>query len=106
MAAVPVVINGVMVPKTKEAGAKPVPAVFLGYASIAGLEPAHPIVIPPEAPVEPPVVDPPPTQPPPADLAVIIKPAPETGGWGCAANDQKLQWYFVPAESGAGPKRR
>src|SRR5262245_19843200 len=100
MAAVPVTINGVIMPKAK--GGEPIPAVFIGYAWLTGVEPAHPIVIPPD-PVDPPVD--PPTQPPPADLAVIIKPAPVTGGWGLAGNDQKLQWYFVPSASGAGPKK-
>jgi len=103
MAAVPVIINGVMMPKGKGAGDKPVPAVFMGYASIAGLEPSHPLPIPEPPPdVVPP--DPPPEKPTP-DLAVVIKAAPETGGWGLAANDQKLQWYFVPAQSGAMPKQ-
>ena len=102
MAAVPVVINGVLMPKGKGAGDKPVPAVFLGYATIAGLEVGGGPIIPdppPEVPVEPPV------QPAPPDLAVVIKPAPATGGWGLAANDKALQWYFVPGASGAGPKR-
>jgi hypothetical protein len=103
MAAVPVVINGVFMPKGKSATDKPIPAVFLGYATIAGVEPEHPIVIPPD-PVDPPVVDPPPTTAPP-NLAVVIKPAPATGGWGLAANDQTLQWFFVPGQSGAGPKK-
>src|SRR5262252_6563492 len=103
MAAVPVTINGVIMPKEKGGNQKPIPAVFIGYAWITGLEPAHPIVIP-DPPTEPPVVDPPPEQKPPADLAVIIKPAPVTGGWGLAGNDQKLQWYFVPGASGAGPR--
>ena len=102
MAAVPVIINGVMMPKTKEAGAKPVPAVFIGYASIVGLEVGGGPIIPdppPEVPVDPP------TEPPPASLAVIIKPAPATGGWGLASDNKQLQWYFVPSQSGAGPKR-
>jgi len=103
MAAVPVIINGVLMPKGKSATDKPIPAVFMGYISVAGLEVGGGPVIPdppPEIPVEPlPEPEPKP------DLAVIIKPAPETGGWGCAANDQTLQWYFVPGASGAGPKR-
>src|SRR5215831_6116042 len=112
MAAVPVVINGVLMPKAKDAGSKPVPAVFLGYASYADrgvgggpmpggpddAHPEHPIVIP-----DPPPVDPP-AQPDPG-LAVVIKPAPETGGWGLAAKDQKIQWFFVPGQGGAGPKK-
>jgi hypothetical protein len=103
MAAVPVIINGVLMPKAKDAGSKPVPAVFIGYASIAGLEIGGGPIIP-ENPPDPPTVDPPPSNPPP-DLVLVIKPAPVTGGWGLAAKDQKLQWYWVPSESGAGPKK-
>jgi len=112
MSAVPVIINGVLMPKTKGSGDQPKPCVLLGALTIQGLEvsggpiipetppsggdahPEHPIVIP----------DPPPSQPEPG-LAVVIKPAPTTGGWGLAAKDQKLQWFFVPAQSGAGPKK-
>jgi hypothetical protein len=117
MAAVPVIINGVLMPKAKDAGSKPVPAVFTGYLSIAGLEigggpiipapeppgePAHPIVLPPD-PVDPPID--PPTEPPSgAGVAVVIKPAPATGGWGLATDASKtLTWYFVPGA--AGPKK-
>ena len=117
MAAVPVIINGVLMPKGKSAHDKPVPAVFLGWANVAGLEvgggpiipdpdaphPEHPIALPdPPTPIDPPVD--PPSEPSPG-LAVVIKPAPSTGGWGLAVNDQKMQWFFVPGESGAGPKR-
>jgi hypothetical protein len=118
MAAVPVTLNGVMMPKAKDADSKPVPAVFIGYLSIQGLEvgggpiipdnppptdgehPAHPIVLP--DPPEIPPVDPPPTG---ANVAVVLKPAPVTGGWGCAMTSGTLKWYFSPADSGAGPKR-
>jgi hypothetical protein len=103
MAAVPVIINGVLMPKAKDAGSKPVPAVFIGYASIQGLEVGGGPIIP-DVPPDPPTVDPPPSNPPP-DLAVVIKPAPVTGGWGLAANNQTLQWYFVPGQAGAGPKK-
>ena len=99
MAAVPVVINGVMMPKEKSAGSKPVPAVFLGYASIPGLEVGGGPIIP-DPPPEPPTVDPPPTDPGPS-VAVVIKPAPETGGWGYSNKG----WFFAPGASGAGPKR-
>jgi len=102
MAAVPVIINGVMMPKNRAAGDKPVPAVFCGYATIAGLEVGGGPIIP-DNPPDPPID--PPTQPPPSNLAVVIKPAPETGGWGLAANKDALQWYFVPGASGAGPKK-
>jgi len=115
MAAVPVIINGVLMPKARGAGDKAVPAVFLGYASRADVSvgggpmpggpgdahPEHPIVIPdppPEIPVDPP------SQPEPG-LAVVIKPAPETGGWGLAAKEGALQWFFTPGATGAGPKR-
>jgi hypothetical protein len=101
MSAVPVIINGVMVPKGKDARDKPVPAVFIGYASIQGLEVGGGPVIPDGG---PPPIDPPidpPEQPQPG-LAVVIKPAPATGGWGLASQGDKLQWYFVPGE--AGPK--
>jgi len=116
MSAVPVIINGVMMPKARGAQDKPVPAVFIGYASIAGLQvgggpiigdpdaphPEHPIVLPDPPPEVP--VDPPPTQPSPG-IAVVIKPAPVTGGWGLAAKDDQLQWFFTPGATGAGPKR-
>jgi len=102
MSAVPVTINGVLMPKEKGGGAKPIPAVFIGYAWLTGVEPTHPIVIPDPPPEVP--VDPPPDQPPPS-VAVIIKPAPVTGGWGLAGEGGQLQWFYVPAQSGAGPKK-
>jgi hypothetical protein len=101
MAAVPVIINGVMMPKGKGAGDKPVPAVFIGYASIPGLSVGGGPVIPDTPPEIP--VDPPPEQPPPS-LAVVIKPAPATGGWGLAGQGGQLQWFYAPGQSGAGPK--
>jgi hypothetical protein len=102
MSAVPIIINGVMMPKGKGAHDKPVPAVFIGYASIAGLEVGGGPVIP-DTPPEPPI-DVPPDQPPPS-LAVVLKPAPVTGGWGLAMQGDQLQWFFVPAQGGAGPKK-
>jgi hypothetical protein len=102
MAAVPVVINGVFMPKGKTANDKPIPAVFIGYATIAGLHvDGGPII--PEPPIEPPIE--PPTETPPPSLAVVIKPAPSTGGWGLAAQGDQLQWFYTPGQSGAGPKR-
>jgi len=98
MAAVPIVVNGVLMPKDKSAGSKPVPAVFIGYASIAGLEVGGGPIIPDEAPPEVPV-DPPPDPGP--SVAVVIKPAPSTGGWGYSNKG----WFFAPGQSGAGPKR-
>jgi len=106
MAAVPVIINGVLMPKARGAGDQPKPAVMLGWASIAGLEVGGGPIINPPVPPDPPIDVPPdpPSQPDPG-LAVVIKPAPSTGGWGLAAKDQKIQWFFVPGESGAGPKK-
>src|SRR5262245_15661048 len=75
MAAVPIIINGVLMPKAKGGADKPVPAVFIGYASIAGLEVGGGPVIPdnpPEVPTEPPTEEPPPGP----GIAVVIKPAP------------------------------
>lgn len=102
MAAVPVVINGVFMPTGKSADDVPVPAVFIGYATIAGLEVGGGPVIPDNPPVID--IDPPPVQPPPS-LAVVIKPAPVTGGWGLAGQGGQLQWFFVPSESEAQPKK-
>ena len=104
MAAVPVIINGVMYPKEK--GGQVVPAVFCGYLSIEGLSVGGGPIIPPDAPVppDPPIDVPPPDQPPPS-LAVVIKPAPVTGGWGLAAQGDQVQWFYTPGSSGAGPKK-
>lgn len=102
MAAVPVIISGVLMPTGKSATDKPIPATFIGYATIAGLEVGGGPVIPEQPPEI--IVDPPPVQPPPS-LAVVIKPAPVTGGWGLAAQGDKMQWYFVPGAGGAQPKR-
>lgn len=115
MSAVPVIIHGVFMPSGKEGRRgddQPIKGTMIGYASIQGLEvgggpiqpgdehPEHPIVIPdppPEIPIDPP------EQPQPG-LALVIKPAPVTGGWGLAADAGRLQWFFVPSQSGAGPK--
>jgi hypothetical protein len=123
MAAVPVILNGVFYPKGKSAGDQPMAGVMMGFLSIAGLSvgggpiippeilppnpddphPAHPIVLPPDL---PPIVDPPPTNPAP-NAVVVLKAAPETGGWGLAADPgtQKIQWFFAPAQGGIGPKK-
>jgi len=94
-----------MIPKGKSGKDSAVPAVFLGYASVQGLEVGGGPVIPDTGPVPPdPPIDVPPSQPEPG-LAVVIKPAPATGGWGCAIKDEKVQWFFAPGQSGAGPKR-
>jgi hypothetical protein len=123
MSAVPVILNGVMYPKSKSgrgrsADDEPVPAVFIGYLSIQGLEvgggpiipdnpppdgahPEHPIVLPPDAPVVPP--DPSPPDPGP-NVVVVVKPAPVTGGWGLATDASgSVKWFFTPSESGTGP---
>jgi hypothetical protein len=102
MAAVPVIINGVFMPSGRSASDKPIKGQMIGYASIAGLEVGGGPIIPDPPPEIP--VDPPPEQQPP-NLAVVIKPAPVTGGWGLASDGQKLQWFFVPAQGSAGPKR-
>jgi hypothetical protein len=52
MAVVPIILDGVMYPKGKAAGDKPVPGVFVGNASIAGLGVGGGPIIPPEPPVE------------------------------------------------------
>ena len=102
MAAVPVVISGVLIPTGKSADDKPVPATFVGYATIAGLEVGGGPIIPDSPPEI--IIDPPPVQPPPS-LAVVIKPAPVTGGWGLATQGDQLQWFFVPAASAPQPKK-
>jgi len=118
MSAVPVIINGVMVPKARGGNDVPVPAVFVGYLNIQGLEvgggpiipdnpppspgvPTHPIVIPDP----PPDIPPDPPEQPPANAVLVLKPAPVTGGWGLAADGGQLKWFFSPADSGAQPKR-
>ena len=107
MAQVPVSMQVVVYPRNKTVA--PYPATLVGYAWITGLEvgggpmpggpppgePAHPIELPP-------VTEPPPVQDD-GKIAVIIKPAPEGGGWGFAAQQG---WYYAPGAGGAGPKRR
>ena len=103
MAAVPVILNGVMYPKAKGSGStgQAVPAVFIGALSIQGLEVGGGPIIPPDAPP----IDPPPTDPGP-NVAVVVKPAPVTGGWGIATDTSgQFKWFFTPGAGGAGPKR-
>jgi hypothetical protein len=104
MAAVPVILNGVMYPKEK--GGQVIPAVFCGYLSIEGLSVGGGPVIPPDAPVPPdPPIDVPPQPDPGPSVAVVIKPAPATGGWGLATGaGGSIQWFYAPG-SGAGPKK-
>src|SRR4051812_22612777 len=121
MSAVPIVINGVFMPRHKGPGDRAVPAIFIGYATIAGLEVSGGLVIPdtppdpptssyatiaglevgggpviPDTPPDPPT-NVPPDQPPPS-LAVVIKPAPVTGGWGLASQGDQLQWLYTPGQ--------
>jgi len=108
MAAVPVVLNGVMYPKGRDANDQPVPAVFCGYLSIEGLSVGGGPVIP-DTPVPPdPPIDVPPDQPPPSgpSVAVVVKPAPVTGGWGIATDTSgTFKWFFTPGTTTASPKR-
>jgi hypothetical protein len=105
MAAVPIIINGVLYPKEK--GGQVIPAVFMGYASIQGLEVGGGPVIPDTGPVPPdPPIDVPPQPNPGPSVAVVIKAAPVTGGWGLASTGGgQFQWFFSPGQAGAGPKR-
>jgi len=109
MAAVPVILNGVVMPKGKSADDEPIPCIITGYISIAGLEVGGGPIIPDGTPPVDPPIDPP-VDPPPAEsspgVAVVIKPAPVTGGWGLATQgDKSLTWFFVPGQGGPGPKR-
>ena len=118
MAAVPVVLNGVMVPKNRAAGDQPVPCVITGYLSIQGLEVGGGPIIPDNPPpgggdpphidntlpIPPEPIDPPPSNAPP-NAVLVVKPAPVTGGWGMAVDEGKIKWFYAPSESGAGPKR-
>jgi hypothetical protein len=106
MAAVPVIINGVLYPKEK--GGQVIPAVFCGYLSIEGLSVGGGPIIDEGAPVPPdPPIDVPPDGPPSGpSVAVVVKPAPVTGGWGVATDASgAFKWFFMPAQGGAGPKR-
>ena len=106
MAAVPVIINGVMYPKAKGSGSLPqaIPAVFCGYLSIEGLSVGGGPIVPPDTPPVDPPIDPPPTDPGPS-VVLVLKPAPVTGGWGIATDTSgSFKWFFTPAQTGAGPK--
>jgi len=97
MAQVPVSMQVMIYPRNKTV--KPYPATVVGYAWITGLEVGGGPVVPPDLPPE--------TEPPPVEedrhIAIIVKPAPESGGWGFA-KDQG--WYYKPGEGQAGPKGR
>jgi len=120
MAAVPVTLSGVMFPKGKAGGDKPVPCTIVAYAWATGLSvgggpmpgggasgahpehpmvppggyphPEHPIVLPPEQPVPPDI---------PSDPSVV-KPPPPEGGWGWSP---AYGWGYFPGSGGAGPKK-
>jgi len=109
MAALPVILNGVMYPKNRAAGDQPMPAVFCGYLSVQGLEIGGGPIFP-EDPGTPPIDPPidPPDQPPPGNqVAVVVKPAPVTGGWGIATDTtgSQFQWFYTPGAMSPGPKR-
>jgi len=102
MSAVPVTLNGILYPKARGSGGMPqaVPAIFIGMASLTGLEVGGGPVFPPEwgPPVEPPVDIPPP------DFTgdhLIVKPPPPTGGWGYSPGSG---WGYFPMGTSAGPK--
>lgn len=126
MAGVPVVFNCLVYPRNKTVA--PFPATIVGIASIEGIGPEHPIVIPPppDIPVEPPLViwpNPPegqaplpshpialpgdpwwPDEPPPDMPPDTVEPPHE--GWNWSAT--KGQWYFlyVPGKDAAQPKKK
>ena len=122
MAAKPITLSGVMFPKGKAGGDKPVPCVIVAYAWATGLEvgggpvyppevelppgtPEHPIILPPtDAHPEHPIVLPePPESPPeiPTDPGAV-KPPPPEGGW---AWNPAWGWGYYPGPGQPGPKR-
>lgn len=105
MASVPVILNGVFYPKGRSADDKPAPGVFCGYLSIEGLTVGGGPIIPPDGTPPDPPIDVPPDNPPP-NLAVVVKPAPATGGWGIATdNSGVFKWFYVPGGQQAQPKK-
>lgn len=96
MAQVPVSMQVVVYPRNKTV--KPYPATIVGYAWITGLEVGGGPVMPPEL---PPIEQPPPVEDD-GRIAIVLKPAPEEGGWGFAA---KEGWYWSPGTGHAEPKR-
>lgn len=124
MAVVPVTINGVAYPKTKDAGSKPFPVTIVGYAWVTGLapdnkppvppdpgapHPSHPIALPgdpwwgadlsPEHPIVLPPVD---EVPPEITKPETPKPPPADGGWGWSPT---YGWGYFPPPDAARPKR-
>jgi hypothetical protein len=117
MTAVPVIMSGVMYPKGKAAGDKPVPCTFVGNAVIAGLGVGGgPIEPPPDITPLPPLViwggpiDPypdigfPVPQPPlnPPDPPTV---QPPHEGWNWSAAKSGWYYLYVPGEGQAGPKK-
>ena len=123
MAAVPIVISGVLYPKNKKD--PPVPGTFFGNAWIAGLhvDTSPPEVEPPPdinpepplviwgGPIDPypdiggPAPQPPwPIDPPPIEPPTEVQPPHEGWNWSVA----KSGWYYlyVPGKDEAGPKGR
>ena len=115
MAAVPVVISGVLYPKNKKD--PPVAATLFGNAWIAGLEVGGgPIEPPPDIQPEPPLViwgggnEPFPTppiyfpDPIPPEPPQLVKPPHEGWNWSAA----KSGWYYlyIPGPGEVGPKRK
>lgn len=97
MAMVPVSMQVVIYPRNKTVA--PYPATIVGYAWLTGLSVGG-------GPVEPPEQLPPIDPGPPVDnnlnIAVIVKEAPKSGGWGFAADEG---WFYAPGPTQPGPKR-
>jgi len=107
MSAVPVIIHGVFMPDAKGGRDQPIKGTMIGYASVQGLEVGGGPVIPPDVTPPDPPIDVPPDQPAGPSVAVVIKPAPATGGWGIATDSGgSFKWFFTPGAAGAGPKHR
>lgn len=124
MAAKPIVIDGVFLPKTKKAGDQPIPAYFIGLSydpslSVGGGPVVPPgIEIPPDLGIWPnppegiaphpehPIVLPPggPTEPPPD---VIPDPPPKVAkpGWNWAPGWSQWIWVAIPGSGQAQPKK-
>lgn len=128
MAEIPITIrNAIIYPKDKGAHGDPFPAGIIGFASITGLTPEHPIVLPPDQvpPVDPPLIiwggpiDPYPDHglPVPPDLPPVDPPAsstnpvkPNAWNWNDGTNPQypNAGWYYVtvPGPTDPQPHRR
>jgi hypothetical protein len=122
MAAVPVILSGVLYPKNKKD--PPVVGTFVGNAVIAGLEVGGGPIIPPDQLPEVPKPEPPlviwggPFDPPHPEHPIVlpdpplppikppVTPEPPHEGWNFS--QAKSGWYYlyVPGEGEASPKRR